>query len=379
VTSFLEWPGFVTLANRLWRDLPARARRVSPVLGAILGDGSYLRAWPALAAVAPPALLATGLLIGANHSRETYTYSLTLVVFFAAVAGLGAALGFWTWLGYVVGDLVLFDRDPFPLFAAGGTDVYVPAAISYALLAWLLVLTPVIATGVRFRLVRALGPWTLGKAAAGFACHAVVLGALAYSWAQSTAFLIRPLWSYQDLTPDIEAINPLQAHSSSLARAAVIAVAARAVLTLLPYRDAATRAAAAAQAPAPGAATASRLPAWVRIPLTAVALTFLLSGLTSGTGQDRLVCGLFVAILFFREFVVARLPVWGEFLPKIPLVARAGAACLISYWIAKDLVPPEVEKGAVSFSSIVRTVVLSMLVTALLVPPERPTTQAAER
>lgn len=378
MTSFLEWPGFVRLGNGLWRNLPAQARRVSPALGAIFGDGSYLRAWPALAAVAPPALLATGLLIGANHSRETYTYSLTLVVFFAAVAGLGAALGFWTWLGYVVGDLVLFDRDQFPLFEAGGADVYVPTAISYALLAWLLVVAPVIATGVRFRLVRWLGPWRLWKAAAGFVCHAALLGALAYAWAQSMAFLIRPLWSYQDLTPDVEAITPLQANSSSLARAAVIAVAARAALTLLPYREAATRAAAAAQPPAPGAPTRSRLPVWVRVPLTALALTFLISGLTSGTGQDRLVFGLFIAILLFRELVVPRLPVWGELLPRIPLVARAGAACLISYWIAKDLVPPEVEEGAVSFSSIVTTVVLAMLVTALLVPPERTRAPGAE-
>lgn len=371
MTATLHRPRFVPAANLLWRTLPERARRVSVLLAAIIGDGAYLRAWPPIAAIVPPALLVIGLLIGADHDHETYTYSLALLTLLAVIAGFGAALGFWTWLGYVLGDLLLFDRSPYPTVFAGSTDrVYIPILISYALLGALLMFTPIIATGFRFRATRAMprsSGWVTGGA---FAFQAVIQSMLTYSWAQSTAFLIRPFWSYQDSFPDIAAITPLQQHSGRLALATGAAVVARGALTVWslragPRTDGAKRERAVQTRPA-----RRPVPVWIRVPLTAIGMTVLASGLLSGFRQGILVATLLAVILMVRAVVVPRIPVWSTMIRRVPLLVRAAFATWFAYLLAKHFVVPEADRGTVAFTPVVTSIVWSAGITAFLLPPE---------
>jgi hypothetical protein len=355
------------LADLFWRRLPARGLRVSPVLGAILGDGGYLRAWPPVAAAAPPLAFAVGLLLGGGHRHETYTYSIWLLVVLGVIAGFGAALGMWAWLGYVLGDLLFYDRSKTGLFSGPGSHVYSALAITYVLLATLLVVGPLIATGFRFRLTRSLGDRP-GALESGFGVHLVLQATFAYMWAQAAAFLIRPLWSYQNASPDIAGIAPVQTHSGRLAVATALAVAVRAGATLWSRRRASRRITTVVmpelRRPVP------RFPPWATAPLMAIALTLLLSGLISGRRQGAVVALLFTAILLIRALVVPRIPGWIDLVDRVPLLARALGAAAISYLLAKYIVVPKAHSGS-SFSPLVTTVVLSMAVTAFLLPPER--------
>jgi hypothetical protein len=366
------------LADALWSRLPAQVRRGWLTLGVVLGDGGYLRAWPPLAVGAPAGALLLGLLLGAVHPGAVYTYSFVVVALMVLVAGFGAALGFWTWVGFVLADLVVSDRSTLPAFAsyypAGQalTDAYLPLLMSYLLLASLLVLGPVLAAGFAARTARVLRGAPALRKAAGYAVYVVVLGVFTYAWGQATPFMIRPLWSFAGSVPDTAAVQPIQANTGWLALVAALAGIGRAVLSTLAARRPVSR-------PAPVAAPAGTRAGIVGdvvmlafVPVQALFLTLLLGGLVSSVALGVLVWLLLTAVLGARLVAVPLIPGYPDVIRKVPLLVRIGVVALFSYLLTTVIVQPYVDRGESSFTPLVVVIFLSLAFAALLLPGTRP-------
>jgi hypothetical protein len=227
---------FERVSDLVWRRGPQALGRRSFSLGVALADGSWLRAWPAAAATAPACALTVGAILALVRPDPTYTSSVAVLVLLVSLAGIGAGIGVWTWFGYVGADL-LFNRAGSGLGFHGPSDtlskawdLYIPRVLTYVLLAVMLVIIPVAATGIRVqlsRLARMSGDLKTGLDAL---LHGALFGVGVALWAQATAFMVRPLWSFSGRIPDIQAIAPLQEHAVLLGVVGGAVAAARVVV-----------------------------------------------------------------------------------------------------------------------------------------------------
>lgn len=259
-------------------------------MAGILGDGREMSGRPLVGGGLPVAAVVLAFLAGAIHPFEVHpgsviTESLPGLIVLAVLAGLGAAIGFWGFLGFVVGDLFLSGyRGP------GGTFTYVegvdriteqliPLAVLYSVVFVAMVLVPVVAQWISADLwSRATAGW--GRLIAEGSAF-VAIAVLMSLWAQAAAFLIRPVWTFQGGSPTVAAIANLQVRWWALALAAVCGRALRLVFSRgeappLPIESATVRS---------GGLTT--LPWWVRAGLKSTALAVVLGGLA-----DNLLFGL---------------------------------------------------------------------------------------
>lgn len=189
-----EGAAMTRVARWWWLWLPLAVARRLPTVA--LADGVHLLRWPALAALAPPASLALGV-IGARQAGATYTASFVVMATLLSLGLMSVQLGVWGTAGYALGDFWLRAH---PSSALDGLSallvIRVPLLLSYALLALLVVGFPVV--------VRAAGsagssstvvPQRLHEAA-GSAAAALSAGFLVITWAQAVAVLIRPVFTW---------------------------------------------------------------------------------------------------------------------------------------------------------------------------------------
>jgi hypothetical protein len=229
------------LANLVWLRLPAMPRG-SPTARLILADGAYLLSWPALSLAAPIAALGIGLGVGWQRpdDQAVYTFSLLLLGLMVAISGLGAQLGCWATIGYGFGDLIL--RDYEPLFGAPTNafdwfkELRLSRLITYGVLWGLLAFATVAASVLPSALTRGLRippdrAWTVR-----LVLLPSVLAGLAYAWTKVTPYLIRPFYTFSDVSPDPRAIQPLQQHGLRIVGVAVAASFARLALEWLAGR-----------------------------------------------------------------------------------------------------------------------------------------------
>jgi hypothetical protein len=350
------------LVRMVWHDLPAVVGRGSRTVGVAFADGQYLAAWPGPALAAPIVALVAGAGIAAVQDEVTFTYSLLALSVFAILAGLGAGLGCFALLGYIVVDLVTgnpleryFRPDALTVLQAMSA-----AAISYLLLATLLVLVPLVALGLREEIVRLL---RTDSAPVRYVVHTLLAGALIWCWAQATAFLIRPVWSFHDRSPDVDAISTLQQDTWVFVLAGMVAVAARSVAE----GYAIPRAPSWIEVPPvdlsrPG----PRPPVWVAVPLRALLLVVLMAGLLASLVQAAL---LFVVLLIplAIQALSARLAPVEWLAARVPVVLRVAVAAVAAYLIATVVVEPQVRSTA-SFFPMLASVTLSLMVAAVLLP-----------
>jgi hypothetical protein len=200
-----------------WQRLPDRVRRLSFTLGVALADGSYLVAWPAVAALLPPAAVVFGFILGALHPGPVYSTSVVVLIILAAISGFGAGPGAWTWVGFVVGDLFFADRSELP--PNNPLSVALSLVVEYLILAGLLIVGPLLAVSARRMLLGLPARWRdLASRWLGPALQVVVQAVYTFGWAHAAAFMLRPLWSYAGGSPDIADIQPLQASAPWLGR-----------------------------------------------------------------------------------------------------------------------------------------------------------------
>jgi hypothetical protein len=350
------------LVRFVWHDLPAFVGRVSRTLGVALTDGQYLAAWPGAALAAPVVALLAGAGIAAAQQEVTFTYSLVGLAIFAVLAGAGAGLGWYAFVGYVVVDLasgnpleLYFRPDALTVLQSLGA-----ALISYLLLAALLVLVPLTALGLREEVTRLL---RIDSAPVRHIVHTLLGGVLVWSWAQATAFLIRPVWSFHDRSPDVDAISTLQQDTWVLVLAGMIAFAGRGVAE----ESSITRLPSWIEVPPVDLSRRGlRPPVWVAVPLRAALLVVLMAGLLASFPQAVL---LFVVLLvpLTVQALSGRLAAVEWVANRVPVVLRVAVAALAAYLIATVVVEPQV-RATSSFFPMLLSVTLSLVVAAVLLP-----------
>jgi hypothetical protein len=322
--------------------------------------------------------------MGAFHPGAVYSFSFLVLLSLGALAGLGAAIGLWTWIGFVITDVLFADRSRLrPNFDGNRrweTLQYDTAiALSYILLAGLLVLAPLLATSVRLQAVVALRRWPAAAAPVSLLVLLIVQSVYVYFWAQSTAFLIRPLWTVSGQTPSVDAIQPLQTDGVYLAFGVAIAVLCRAGLSfryaeLEPVSKSVRNIGDVGSGPTVSRAGTAmplrrkQLTWWARAALQAMFATLLLWGLLDSLTEAGVVFLLLWAIFALRIVVIPQIPRLSTWIRRIPLALRIALCVLISYQLATYIVDPAVQEGTDSFRPLVSTLLASLAVAAVLLP-----------
>lgn len=351
------------VADFFWSRVPSEASRLSRTLGVILRDGDVLLVRPEAAAAAPPVALVLGLVLGTAHPGDTYTYSVLVLAILAAIAGLGAGPGFWALTGFVVGDLLLHRREAFYGRDLGDNlAAYAAQLISYAVLAGLLVIAPVASVALRLRAANALARFVPQARQVALVLQVVLQTFYAFLWAQSAAFLIRPIWSFRDTSPTTSAISPLQNEWWALATATALTASVRAYLTL---RVGTVRRARAR--PTRRRGLTIRVPQYLSIALKALFLTALISGLISGVIEAVVVYVLIAVALAVREIVMPRAGNIVQWIRRVPLLVRLVLTGIVAYLLASVIVEPATRSTS-SFDSLLATIILSFFASAVLLP-----------
>ncbi|MBW4625526.1 MAG: hypothetical protein KME49_08480 [Brasilonema octagenarum HA4186-MV1] len=364
-----------------WHHLPISVSRFSPMLAVILTDGFYLTAWRKVSAFGPPLCLLLGFLIGWFHFApgNTFTFAIWVMALMLAISSFGAGLGAWLWLGYSLGDFILFPHLQNSDWLNFNVWIYlrIPLILSYILLGILLVSIPLTSKGLRRLTLPGLEEklpeltLTQRRIMTGIAAviQAGLMAALVYVWTQAVPTLIRPVYTWQGNQPPVEAIQPLQTSGQILVVVAAILGIIRVVIEYESLNNPSVkRQPGVLQGVLTKKASLRPFPVLIAVPIKAAFSTFMLSGILTGW-QDAIIVGVLLLLaMLLRESVLIRLDTrWINQICRVPLLLRIVVAFGINYFLAVKIV--EVMWNSTStFLPIVISTILSFVVFALLIP-----------
>lgn len=347
----------MSAATFIWARIPAVLGRFSPTASHLLSDGRYLSAWSPAAIVTPLVALAAGIAAALLQSRVSFTSSLLAITAFAMVSGLGAGVGAYSLLGYVVADLARFLAGASPY----GSDIIGRPSL-YFVLASLVLLVPVSATVLREELlyvIRVASRWPR------MVLHGLLSGVLVFAWAQAAAFLVRPVWSFSGRSPDVASIAPLQHEWGWYVVAGAGVAFARAYLETV----VADRKPSIGEA-VPVIASPGHAPTWRSALLGSLAFCLALAGLFDSWLDAVVVFLALAGVLFLKERAARTRPIaW--LAAKVPLVVRLAITLVCAYVMAIFLVEPAAAHSS-SFRPMVASIIGSLLVAAVLLPRTPP-------
>ena len=389
-----ELRGDLTAPERaLWVELPALGGRVSATLAQILHDGSGLVALPWLALVLTPAALLIGLLFGATHLTfdESFTESLVFMMLAAAIGVFSGQAGLGLLVGFAAGDFFVFRSD----WSTGGTFAFqdaplwehvvsrrVPLLIQYAVLALLVTSIPVVTKAILAQVRSAARLSPQGQLFAALVGHATLTFAFVWLWTQSSALLIRPVFTWTGSSPTDAAIVPLQEQGLAIAFAALIGSVARIAIRWrgVPPAPAARRvdeleAGLSARRPTAPPAV-ERIPLALRVVARAGWATLILAGLYFDWFDALLMAAMLLAFTAARAGL---LPVplgdWPSLAHRVPILLRVALALAIIFVIGNAA--NELIVSSETFRPLVVLVGVSLAVFLLVLPPAAPTVRPA--
>lgn len=355
-----------------WERLPNLGNRVSRLLGAALGEGVYLTAWPRFAALAPAAALLFGIASGWLRLGGELVFTQSHAVIAAAIAlGLVAAqLGALFTVGYALGDLLLWRHPGFHL--SGFLDrIYLLGGllVVYAALAMLAAGVP-----LAVRALRAQMPMPSAGAADARVVLDTLLGgglaaSLTYFYVQALPMLIRPLFVWQGSSPSVDSVAPAQRHIWVFVLVAFVVGAVRVLVEYgagLLDPGGIERRAAALDAAGPSLWT--RLPAIVRVVIAAVIGTGVLGGLLLNWLEAAFLFAGLVAVNAVRILLPERLPAWPRTVERVPAILRFPAALGLSYLLSSWIVSGRL--SGQSFLPLIWGLLAALLCMALAFPAE---------
>lgn len=357
------------LAQFLWRDVPAAAARVSPFAGRVLGDGAYLTAWPAVAVALPAAALAAGFAVGAWRplSDQLFTYFFAWPAILLGLGSLGGGVGVWAWLGFVVGDFVVF---PHVMYELQPLDRFLreqlPILIVDEVLLGLVVLSPLAVATLPDSVLRPLA----GRLRPGVQLGArLVLAALvaaftAASWAVSARVLIRPVGTFHGTILQPQAVQGLDAGLWPLAGVAVAGAVLRVLLAGMAERPGLH------PVRAPVRAAAGPRGTVVRAVIGGTLVGVGLAGLADTPSDVPILVAAAVVAGLLRSSVLPRLRGYALVIGRVPALLRVFAISVLGYLVGRSLLDASSLGGALqtSFQPVLLTAVVALIVGAVLLP-----------
>jgi len=363
-----------------WAEIPAKAARVWRGLAAVLTDGRYLTAWPWAAAALPPIAFAAGFATGGFRPRsdEIFTMSIAWPVVLLAFGALGAGIGIYAWLGFVIGDLFVFPHisweTSLPQHLLKET---LPLLIVYEVLLGIAVLLPLAAASLPGSLTgpleRVLRP-TPARFAVRLLLAATVAGLTALSWSASVQVLIRPVATFHGGILGPAALQPLRDRGLLFIAVAVIVTSVRVVAEPLAQRRGTL------QALELTASDAGDEPNLLRRLASTVVVSFLMAlGLTGlldspyDLTQDLILFGAVVGSAVLRTIIVPSVPGYARLVNRIPVIVRIVAIGIAGGAVAQIVLGATSLQGylQLSFLPILISVAIGMGVTALVIPTPR--------
>lgn len=361
-----------------WERLPALSNRCSKMLGAALGEGIYLTAWPRLAALSPACAFIFGVIGGWRRlgGDQVFTQSEFII---AAAIGLGliaAQLGALFTVGYAIGDFLLWRN---PDFSVDGlmnrVQLSVGLLVVYTALAMLAVGIPLAVRALRAETPLPSSESPDARVILDALLGAVLAGSLTWLYVQALPMLIRPLFVWQGSMPSVESVAPAQEQTWVFVLVAVVVGAAR---VLAEYGACVLdpggigRRAAALDIHEPS--FWERLPAALRVAVATAIGTCLLGGLAANLTEAGVLSGGLLAVNAIRTLLPPLVPAWPRTVERIPSVFRLPAALGLSYIVSSWVVSGRL--SGQSFIPLIWGLLASLLCFALVFPTSRKTRQA---
>lgn len=353
-----------------WERLPNLGNRCSQLLGAALGEGVYLTAWPRFAALAPPAALLFGISAGWLRlgGDRVFTQSHVIIAVAVGIGLVAAQLGALFTAGYALGDLLLWRSPEF--YVNGFMDriqFLGGLLVVYAALAML-------ATGVPLavRALRAQTPlpskWVADvRVVLDTLLGGVLAASFTYLYVQALPMLIRPLFVWQGSSPSVASVAPAQRHVWVFVLVAFLVGAAR---VLVEYGagviDPGGVERWTATLDGSGSSLWIRLPAILRVVVAAVIGTGLLGGLLLNWIEAGFLFAGLVAVNSVRTLLPAHLPAWPRTVERVPAILRLPAALGLGYLVSSWIVSGRL--SGQSFTPLIWGLLGALLCMALAFP-----------
>lgn len=370
--------------EELWSvKLPAWLESWSPQTSQALSDGSWTAAVRGVAAFAPIVAFIIGLIsrLIFRDLGATYSESLIFMALLVAGATLSGTVGVGFLAGYIVQDLLLWNK--VPVFGTPNpAGVLAGKIISYMLLAVPAVLLPMLARqisgAVQFQQLTSPRARMIGQ----IALHAIIAGTLVYFWSQSLLILIRPLFSFVGAEPSFQTVAAVQGGAVWLVLAAVLAVVLRevAIQMFIPKMPRASIVTNLQRLRWTGEkeSVLDKLPEPVRVAIASTVVTILLAG-TYESWLDLLVAGLVIgAIGVWRSNLISKIPIpmgWAlsvrRIHPMLRLLGATLAGYLISTLVVATLWGPAGGVRLLMIGSLLTLIVFNILFPPLPVAPDR--------
>lgn len=359
-----------------WNHLPMHVSRFSLKLAASLADGLYLTQWRTVGAFAPPLSLLLGFLIGWFHFApgNTFTFSIWVMALMVAISSFSAGLGAWLWLGYAIGDFILFPHLQNPDWLNFNTwlIVRVPLILSYILLANLLVSIPLTSFALRRYTLNSFKTFINVRMVTEAGLQAILCGTLVFLWSQSIPILIRPVYTWQGNSPPVPAIAPLQSNAQILIALAAILGATRIVLEYRAFNDpkVSEHGKKLQQKIAERDKSSWSLPATIALPLKAAFTTFMLSGMLTNWVEAIILGVSLLLTMLLRKNLPTKMAGWTSLVSRVPLLLRLIVVSTINYFLALKVLEVMWNNTSTFFPIIISTI-FGIILFSLLMPIPR--------
>lgn len=355
-----------------WITLPLFIKkRVSGILGLALMDGLYLTAFTKRTLLIPPVLFALSFCVGAWHlsfqGEEIYSASLLVMALWIFLGSWSAAFGFWLWLGYAIGDLLLHPHSSSqnqPLYFLART---IPIALLFVLLVTIPIACKVLSikslsktpdNSVRRRLLYA-----------GF--YSLSFGVLIYCWTQAVPILLRPVYTWQYAQPTIAVVQPLQTYGVHLAVfATCLALLRMAIERRVASHgklDALHRELSQISQSGNSKRKTPALIRWLKTLSAILIYTFLFSGFLE-TWTDRIAFAISLLGVFILRARLTGNNSWTRAVTKIPALIRVVMAQMIISLLAYGIISYFWKRGGNAFNPVYYSVIISFLIQIILFP-----------
>lgn len=354
------------LQDLWWIRLPALVGIASPAFARQCADGAYLAAWPLVARFLPALCLLVGLTEGALHfsGGPTFTASILVMSAFVILTSLGAGLGALLCIGYAITDFAYFPH------GNGGTYLVSHAAllIAYFLLFQLLATIPYVSKGLRRSTFKAFSTKFATTLAA--VLQGGLSGVFTYFWAQGSVLLIRPIFVWPGGDPRTADIYPLQNLGWVLA---LVAAAAAFLQVLIERRSVAHKMSASYVTVVEGGLSGGtnridKLPQVYRLPLKAICLTFVVSGMLSTWLQSACVFVGFIVIFWIIEGSFKYIGFIFNVLMRVPILTRVIFGAVTCGLLGRYVIQATWSTSIVEFLPIILGTFVSLLVMTILIP-----------